>query len=98
MEPIGWPRVNKLAGIVSSCAHGCTDNLSKVPRLQNRARIGIHFPVHRFVVVLGISIQYQSRFAGIHIVVKITNSDGAVIRQLSESAVELDPEESRTVT
>ena len=90
MEPIGWPRVNKLAGIVSSRPMAAL--ISARFHVFTTAPVRIHFHVHRFVVVLGISIQYQSHLAGIDIVVKITNSDAAVITHLSESAVEPDPE------
>ena len=45
MEPIGWRRINELAGIVSPGPHGCADDVGQVPGLQNVAR-GVHFDVH----------------------------------------------------
>src|SRR6266496_4964213 len=88
MEPI-LQRMNELGGIVSSGSHRCTDNVAQLPYLQNVAR-SVHLNVHRIVVLCGIRVQDNANFATVDVVVKINNSETAIIANEGESAIELD--------
>src|SRR4029078_13677729 len=37
MEPVGWRRINELAGIISSSDHCCADNVGQVSWFQQRS-------------------------------------------------------------
>src|SRR5436190_3348038 len=89
MKPVGGGRINELARIVSPSDHGCADDVSQVPRLQNPSE-SVHFNVHRVVVGCGIRIQDNSNLLTVDVMVKISNSETAVIGKESESAIELD--------
>src|SRR5258707_12622161 len=68
MEPVTWRLINEVAGIISPSDHGCADDVSQIPLLQNPS-CSVYFNVHRVIVRCGICIQDNSDFATVDVMV-----------------------------
>src|SRR5262249_27345637 len=89
MEPVTWRWINELAGIISTGDHSRTDDVSQIPLLQNPS-CSVNLNIYRVIVCCGIRIQDDSNFTKVDIVVKIDDSEVAVIGKLGYSAVEIN--------
>ena len=63
---------------------------ANVPSLQNVAGRSVHFDNRRFVLRWCNSLQHQSNFGGVDIVMEKTDSAISVIANQSDGAIEFD--------